>query len=67
MNGVVEAAHLLGDADSARAYDLLLPYADRPMAASLAITCFGSVHQALGVASLTSGHVDHKLIQALSR
>jgi hypothetical protein len=59
MNGVVEAAYLLGDADvSARAYDLLRPYADLPMLGSLGITCFGSVQHALGVASLTSDHLD---------
>jgi len=59
MNGIVEAAWMLGDADvSARAYELLSPHADLPMVGSLGITCFGSVHHALGVASLTSGHVD---------
>jgi hypothetical protein len=62
MNGVVEAAHLLGDADvSARAYDLLGPYADLPMLGSLGITCFGSVQHALGVASLTSGLPDRAI------
>jgi hypothetical protein len=59
MNGIVEAAHLLGDDDvSARAYELLRPHADLPMVGSLGVTCFGSVHQALGVASLTSGQLD---------
>jgi hypothetical protein len=59
MNGIVETAALLGDADiSARAYALLRPYADLPMVGSLGITCFGSVHHALGVASLTSGRLD---------
>jgi hypothetical protein len=59
MNGVVETAFLLGDADvSARAYELLVPYASLPMVGSLCVTCFGSVHQGLGVASLTSGHLD---------
>jgi hypothetical protein len=59
MNGIVETAFLLGDADvSARAYELLVPYAGLPMVGSLCVTCFGSVHQALGVASLTSGHLD---------
>jgi hypothetical protein len=62
MNGIVEAAHLLGDADvSARAYDLLRPYADLPMLGSLGITCFGSVQHALGVASLTSDHPERAI------
>jgi hypothetical protein len=59
MNGVVEAASLLDDADvAAQAYDLLCPYARLPMVGSLGITCFGATHHALGVASLTSGHLD---------
>lgn len=59
MNGVVQAANLLDDADlSAQAYELLLPFARLPMMASLAVTCFGSTQHALGVASLTTGHVD---------
>jgi len=59
MNGIVEAASLLDDADTtARAYELLRPYAQRPMVGSLGITCFGSTEQALGVASLTSGQLD---------
>jgi hypothetical protein len=62
MNGVVEAAHLLGDVSvSARAYELLRPYASLPMVGSLGITCFGSVQHALGVASLTSGHLDQAI------
>jgi hypothetical protein len=62
MNGIVETAALLGDADvSARAYELLRPYASLPMVGSLGITCFGSVHQALGIASLTSGHLDRAI------
>jgi hypothetical protein len=59
MYGVVEAAHLLGNAElSARAYELLRPFANLPMMASLAVACFGSVHHALGVASLTTGDTD---------
>lgn len=59
MNGIVEAAHLLDDADtSARAYELLSAFARLPMMASLGVACFGSVHHALGVASLTTGDVD---------
>lgn len=56
MNGVIEAAHLLGDGDlAAEAYSLLVPYAELPMVGSLGVACFGSVHHALGVASLTVG------------
>jgi hypothetical protein len=59
MNGVVETACLLGDADVAdRAYELLHPHARLPMVGSLAITCFGSTRHALGVASLTCGQLD---------
>jgi hypothetical protein len=53
---VVEAAHLLGDAETAaQAYALLSPFARLPMIASLGVTCFGSVQHSLGVASLTTG------------
>ena len=59
MNGVVEAAYLLEEADvAARAYELLRPYGHLPMIGSLAVTCFGSVEHALGVAALTSGRLD---------
>jgi hypothetical protein len=59
MNGVVEAAYLLEDAvTSARAYELLTPFAHLPMVGSLGVTCFGSLHHALGVASLTCGDTD---------
>lgn len=59
MNGIVEAAHLLGDtALSAQAYDMLRPFAHLPMVGSLAIACFGSSHHALGVAALTMGELD---------
>ncbi|WP_308249992.1 hypothetical protein [Sphaerisporangium fuscum] len=58
MYGVVEAAHLLADDEiSAQAYALLSPFASRPVIASLGVTCFGSVHHSLGVASLTVGEV----------
>jgi tetratricopeptide (TPR) repeat protein len=56
---IVEAASLLGDrtlaADGAR---VLAPFADRPVMPSLAVTCFGSVERALGVAAMTSGDAD---------
>jgi len=59
MYGVVEAARLLGNEKAAaRAYELLLPYADKPMMASLAVACFGSVEHALGVAAMTTGDLD---------
>jgi hypothetical protein len=62
MNGIVEAAYLLDDADvAARAYELLRPYADLPMVGSLGITCFGSTQHALGVASLVAGHLDRAI------
>jgi hypothetical protein len=56
MNGVIEAAGLLGDVETAaQAYALLLPYAHLPMMVSLGVACIGSAHHALGVASLTTG------------
>jgi hypothetical protein len=59
LYGVVEAAHLLADADTARrAQDLLLPHAGRPMMASLGVACFGSVRHALGMAALTTRDLD---------
>ena len=59
INGAVEAAYLLEEADvAARAYELLRPYAHLPMIGSLGVTCFGSVQHALGVAALTSGQLD---------
>ena len=62
MHGIVETAALLGDAGvSVRAYELLRPYADLPMVGGLGITCFGSVHHALGVASLTNGLLDQAI------
>jgi hypothetical protein len=62
MNGIVEAACLLGDAEVAdRAYQLLGPHADLPMVGSLGVTCFGSAHQALGVAALTGQQPDRAI------
>jgi hypothetical protein len=59
MNGVVEAAYLLEEADvAARAYELLRPHAHLPMIGSLGVTCFGSAQHALGVAALASGRLD---------
>ena len=63
MNGIVEAAYLLEEADvAARAYELLRPYADLPMVGGLGITCFGSAHHALGVAALTSRQLDPAIV-----
>jgi hypothetical protein len=62
MNGIAEAAYLLDDAStSARVYELLRPYADLPMIGGLGVTCFGSTHQVLGVASLTSRQLDRAI------
>ena len=59
MSGIAETAYLLGDAETAReAYDLLRPYADRPMVGGLGVTCFGSTHHALGAAALTTRRLD---------
>ncbi len=57
--GVVELAAALQDAPIAQAsYDLLLPYADLPLMASLAVVCFGSTHRVLGLAAQTCGKLD---------
>jgi tetratricopeptide (TPR) repeat protein len=62
MYGVIEAAHLLGNSHAAeRAYELLMPYSHLPMTASIGVACFGSVHHALGVASLTVGEPDRAI------
>ncbi len=59
MNGIVETALLLEDRDiAAEAYDLLHPYAHLPMVGSLGVTCFGSAQHALGIAAMTTGHLD---------
>lgn len=59
MNGIVEAAYLLRNADlAAEAHELLRPYADLPMVGGLGVTCLGSTHQALGIAALTAQHLD---------
>lgn len=59
LMGAIEAAALLDDRETAaEAYDLLLPHADVPVMASLAVVCFGSAQQTLGVAALTLGKPD---------
>jgi hypothetical protein len=62
MNGIVEAASILDDAElSESAYDLLSPYAHLPMVGGLCVSCFGSAEQALGVASLTLRRLDQAI------
>ncbi len=59
MFGVAEAADLLADTDAARdVYGRLAPFADLPVMASLAVTCFGSVHRPLGLAAGVLGDLD---------
>ena len=59
MTALVEAAHRLDDAAlSSYAYELLLPHADLPVVGPVGVVCLGSVHYALGVASLTAGDLD---------
>jgi tetratricopeptide (TPR) repeat protein len=56
---VVEAAAELDDAALARqAYDLLAPFADLPVVASVAVMCLGSTERSLGVAASTFGDHD---------
>jgi DNA-binding SARP family transcriptional activator len=64
LYGAAEAAAQLQDVPLARkVHQLLAPHRDLPATASLAITCFGSVRQALGLAALTMGDapaaIDH--------
>ncbi len=59
MLGVCEAAHLLDDVDAARdAYELLVPFADLPVMASIGVTTFGSAHRPLALAAWTMGDLD---------
>ena len=59
MLALVELSAALDDQAIARAaYDALLPYADLPLMASMAIVCFGSVHRALGIAALAIDKAD---------
>ena len=56
VTGIAAASGMLGDVEvAAEAYQLLAPYADRPVMASLAVVCFGSAHYPLGVAAHTMG------------
>jgi hypothetical protein len=69
MYASVEAAHLLGDAETSRAaYAALVPFAELPVMASLAVACLGSAQHPLGMAALTAGDTDaavHHLRAAL--
>ena len=59
MMGVAETAYVLDDCETAgRVYDLLSPYAELPVMASLGVACFGSTHHPLGVAALATGKLD---------
>ena len=65
LAGAIEASHLLGDEATAReAYELLAPYADLPIMASLGVACFGSAHRPLGLAALTLGEL-HRAVAHL--
>jgi len=62
LGGIVESAFVLQDRELlAEAYELLAPFAQLPMMVSLAVTCFGSVHHVLGLASLGTGQVDRAI------
>lgn len=59
IHGLAEAAFLTGDATTAAtAYELLRPFSDVPLTASLAVACFGSVQHALGIAASAMGDWD---------
>jgi hypothetical protein len=65
MQAVSELAAELKDEQNAQAaYDMLLPYAELPIMASLAVVCFGSTHRPLAIAALTCGKV-HLAIEHL--
>jgi tetratricopeptide (TPR) repeat protein len=56
---VAETALALGDLAVAReAYDLLTPYADRPIMPSLAVVCLGSTQRVLGQIAIALDDVD---------
>ncbi|MBM4254743.1 MAG: hypothetical protein FJ147_02470 [Deltaproteobacteria bacterium] len=59
MQAIIDIAAALKDKQIAHAaYAALLPYADLPIMASLAVVCFGSAHRPLGVAALACGQID---------
>jgi DNA-binding SARP family transcriptional activator len=56
---MVDLAHELNDTDcSDEAYTLLAPFADIPVIGAVGVTCLGSTHHPLGIASLTCGQPD---------
>jgi len=62
MHGIAEAAELLDDAEiCARVHDVLTPFVDLPVMASLAVVCLGSVQHTLGVAALGAGRLDQSI------
>jgi len=59
MLAAANAALLLDDVETAsRVYELLSPYAGRPVTFGLPVACFGSSDYALGLAASTAGHLD---------
>ncbi len=59
MQAIIELAAALNDTHNAQAaYNALLPYAELPIMASLAVVCFGSVYRPLAIAALTCGKID---------
>jgi hypothetical protein len=59
LHAIIELAAELNDTQNAQAaYEALLPYADLPIMASLAVVCFGSAHRPLAIAALTCGKID---------
>jgi len=59
MHGIIDiAAELKDDHIAHAAYHALLPYADLPIMASLAVACLGSAHRSLAVAAFTCGNID---------
>jgi tetratricopeptide (TPR) repeat protein len=59
LTSIVELAVLLGDVPVAQwAYDLLEPYADRPVMATVAVACLGSTERWLGLAAQVWGDTD---------
>jgi len=56
MATVIEATALLDERPmAARAYQLMLPYADLPVMAGIGVACLGSAHHPLGIACLVTG------------
>jgi len=62
MATVIEATALLDERPTAaRAYQLMLPYADLPVMASIGVACLGSAQHSLGIACLVTGDL-HKAV-----